>query len=255
MEVGWVTDIVDICVGWCIYRLSTLSAADDPLELRFSSLDLSASIFYVSELAVWININEVIVTCQNSTSLSGKLGLLIQLSFLYAIFILLLLLSNIIVIEAWWVVNCHRLSSFFSNWRLTLPQNAHQAQVIELANVFTCKRCDRPNICRHVELGGSRLVQRSGEKRGHAPRFHFCAIVWLVRYFHSRIDLEDGHALEVHWRISTASWAAQSHSWSTTHQSSRELAETACTLEQRMIVAVSLDSALGLSLLVINWCL
>ena len=115
MEVGRVTDIVDICVGWCIYRLSTLSAANDPLELRFGSLDLSASIFYVSELAVGININEVIVTCQNSASLSGKLGLLIQLSFLYAIFILLLLLSNIIVIEAWWVVNCHRLSSFFSN--------------------------------------------------------------------------------------------------------------------------------------------
>ena len=91
--------------------MTALSSLNDSLELGASSLDLSTSVGDLLDFLIWVLLCEVVIACQNCAFLRGKVSPLEQLSILDGFSILLLLFTQVIIVEAGWVVDCNRLIS------------------------------------------------------------------------------------------------------------------------------------------------
>ena len=111
-----------------------------------SSLDLATSVLGFLHLLVCVFTHEVVITSQDRSPLSGLVLLLKLHSFFQALVVLLLLLTKVVIIEARWIINRHRLLSFCNGSRFHLTKRTHQAQVVELADIFAGQRGDRPNV-------------------------------------------------------------------------------------------------------------
>ena len=159
IEIARIAHKVDIEISRRLNRLSTFTPSNDFLELRVRRLDLPARVLWISYLLVRINLDEVVVTLKYSPVLIRVVDALECLSVLNARVVLLLLLANIVFIEAWCVVDKRgMLSPAFrpsQGRRILTSKRAHEAEVVELAEVLACERCDRALIGRHIKFCGT----------------------------------------------------------------------------------------------------
>ena len=105
MEIVRIANKVDIDIGRCMNRLSTFAPSNDFLELGARRLDLSARVLWISYLLVRINFDKVVVTLKDCSSLVRVINVLELHPFLNACAVFILLLSNIIIIEARCVID------------------------------------------------------------------------------------------------------------------------------------------------------
>ena len=168
-------------------------------------------------MKVSVLLHEVIVACKHCAPLVAKVFLLEQLTVLDALTVLLLLLFEVILIEARGLVQSYRLVPRGDRW-LVGAQSAHQTKIVELVDVFACQGCDRTRMRRLVELRRALLVQRHFHQGLHSiPGRVHCPDRTFFRDALRRIDLESWHAFIVNGHaFGTAE--AQTHHSSVLHQ-------------------------------------
>ena len=207
MEVVRVSNEVNVHVSRGGNWLPTLSPADNLFELWASRLDSTPSVLDFSNFLVCVLLDEVIVTSQHCTSFTREIGPLELCSLLNALTVLVLLLLQVIVIEAGWLFQGDRLVTM-CNWWLHTSQCPHQAQVIKLIDILTREWCNRPGVRRLVELWSALLVTWHFHQWVHSvSRCIHRSYRAFIRDSFGRINLKSWHAVKVSCH---ALWTAKS---------------------------------------------
>ena len=197
LEVVWVSDEINIHVGWGSNRLPTLSSSNNFFKLGTSRLDLTSCVLGFSDFLIWILFNKVIVSSKHCAPFIRKIGPLELLSLFDTFTVLFLLFLQISIVEARWLVKSDWLITS-CNWWLHATQCTHQVQVIELIDIFTGKWCNRPVVRGLVELRCSLPVTRYLHQRVHSVSWciHSSYRAFIRDTFRC-IDLKSWHALLV----------------------------------------------------------
>ena len=109
VEVTRVTNEINVHIGWSGDRLSALSPLDYFLEFRPGRLDLTTCIFNILDLFIGVLLDEIVITREHSSPLIRKIRTLELCSFLNAFIVLILLLFQVILVKARWLVHRNRL--------------------------------------------------------------------------------------------------------------------------------------------------
>ena len=112
------------------------------LELRSCGLDLTTGVLRLLQCLVGVCLLKVIVSSQNCLALLAEVCALEHSAVLDCFVVLVLPFLQVSIVEAGWVIYDRWLVFDVTSRRLDVTQSAHQAQIVELADIFRGQRCN-----------------------------------------------------------------------------------------------------------------